>query len=192
MTLGRAIRQYIYFPLGGSRKGKFRTYINLFLSFFASGIWHGAAWTFVLFGCMHGVVNAFEKAFQKYLEKIPHKLRVFGTFIALILMLITFTATDLAEAGRIYQGLVNFDNIGFWQVGQLAADGIIGFPDKFLTLAVWLMYAVLIAIVMLCPNSMQIAKKVTFSRKTVAITVVMFVISVIHMSRGAVFIYFNF
>ena len=55
ITLTRFFRTYIYFPLGGSRKGTLRTYFNIFLIFFVSGIWHGANWTFILWGALHGV-----------------------------------------------------------------------------------------------------------------------------------------
>ena len=53
--MSRFLRDYIYIPLGGNRKGQYRTYINLFLVFLIGGLWHGAAWTFVVWGALHGV-----------------------------------------------------------------------------------------------------------------------------------------
>ena len=64
-TLTRFFRTYIYFPLGGSRKGTLRTYFNIFLIFFVSGIWHGANWTFILWGALHGVGDGAQPDFQK-------------------------------------------------------------------------------------------------------------------------------
>ena len=55
MTLGRFLTQYIYIPLGGSRKGSLRTYVNVFAIFFISGLWHGAGWTFIIWGTAHGL-----------------------------------------------------------------------------------------------------------------------------------------
>lgn len=54
MTLTRFLRKYIYFPLGGSREGRIRTYANIMIVFLISGIWHGANWTFIVWGCLHG------------------------------------------------------------------------------------------------------------------------------------------
>ncbi|MBL6754894.1 MAG: MBOAT family protein [Planctomycetes bacterium] len=61
ITLGRWFREYLYFPLGGNRRGPGRSAINLFIVFLVSGLWHGAAWTFVLWGCIHGAFVALER-----------------------------------------------------------------------------------------------------------------------------------
>ena len=72
MTLTRFLREYIYFPLGGSRKGKLRTYVNIMVVFLISGLWHGANWTFVLWGVYFGVLLIIEKMFLlKLLKKAP-------------------------------------------------------------------------------------------------------------------------
>ena len=63
ITLTRFLRTYIYFPLGGSRKGKFRTMWNVLMVFLVSGIWHGAAWTFILWGAVHGIANVLCRLF---------------------------------------------------------------------------------------------------------------------------------
>lgn len=192
MTLGRAIRAYIYFPLGGSRKGKGRTYLNLFLSFFASGIWHGAAWTFVIWGAAYGVLCSLEKAFQKQLEKIPRALRVAGTFLIVALLFTIFNASNMGKALDIYRGLFNFSNLGFWEVGALAADGIVGIPTKLGALMIYAAIVALTFVVMKCPNAVQIANRTKLTRGAALFTAALFALCVVHMSRGAVFIYFNF
>lgn len=55
MPLTRFLRQYVYFPLGGSKKGTIRTYINIMIVFLVSGIWHGANWTYIVWGLLHGM-----------------------------------------------------------------------------------------------------------------------------------------
>ncbi len=65
MTLGRFLTTYIYFPLGGSRKGKARQCLNILVVFLVSGIWHGANWTFIVWGCLNGIVIVFETLFPK-------------------------------------------------------------------------------------------------------------------------------
>lgn len=67
MTLTRFFTHYVYIPLGGSRKGKFRTYLNTMIVFLLSGIWHGANWTFVLWGLIHGVFMTMEKVIKDVL-----------------------------------------------------------------------------------------------------------------------------
>ena len=61
MTLSRWLRDYLYIPLGGNRKGRLRTYRNLLLTMLLGGLWHGAAWTFVAWGGIHGAGLAVER-----------------------------------------------------------------------------------------------------------------------------------
>ena len=61
MTLTAFLRENVYFPLGGSRKGKGRTYLNILLVYLVSGIWHGAGWTFILWGMLHGLAQVAER-----------------------------------------------------------------------------------------------------------------------------------
>lgn len=65
MTLSRFLMTYIYFPLGGNRKGKARQCVNLAIVFLASGIWHGASWNFILWGCLHGLAVVWETVFPR-------------------------------------------------------------------------------------------------------------------------------
>ena len=70
ISLGTWFREYVYIPLGGNRKGKFRTYINLLVVFFLTGMWHGASWTFVAWGLFHGAFQIIERlGFNRFLKK---------------------------------------------------------------------------------------------------------------------------
>lgn len=71
ISLSTWLRDYVYIPLGGNRKGTFRTYLNNFLTMLIGGLWHGAAWKFVFWGAMHGVGLAIHKSFKPVLAKIP-------------------------------------------------------------------------------------------------------------------------
>ena len=62
ITLNRFLRKYVYIPLGGNRKGTARMYLNLFIVFLVSGIWHGAGWNFVLWGALHGALYLVTRA----------------------------------------------------------------------------------------------------------------------------------
>ena len=80
MTLSRFLRDYIYIPLGGNRKGERRIYINLFLTFLIGGIWHGAGWTFVAWGALHGFGLILHRIWNKLGGKMNKVLGVFLTF----------------------------------------------------------------------------------------------------------------
>ncbi|MBR0302475.1 MAG: MBOAT family protein [Clostridia bacterium] len=72
ISLGTWFREYVYIPLGGNRRGKFRTYVNLFAVWFLTGLWHGASWNFILWGLYYFVILVIEKAFLlKVLKKVP-------------------------------------------------------------------------------------------------------------------------
>ncbi|MBQ9077357.1 MAG: MBOAT family protein [Muribaculaceae bacterium] len=71
ISLSSWLRDYLYIPLGGNRKGTFRTYLNNFLTMLIGGLWHGAAWKFVFWGAMHGVGLAIHKASRPLLDRIP-------------------------------------------------------------------------------------------------------------------------
>ena len=68
MTLGTWFREYLYIPLGGNREGTFKTYRNLMIVFFMTGLWHGASWNFVVWGLYFGVILVLEKLFLKKLK----------------------------------------------------------------------------------------------------------------------------
>lgn len=116
ITLSRFLRDYLYIPLGGSRHGRWRTYANLMFVMVIAGIWHGAGWTFALWGAIHGamlVVNHTWRSIRdKYALTVPiggfaglWSARLF-TFLLVSLAWIPFRATDLAATGRIISGLV--------------------------------------------------------------------------------------
>ncbi len=85
ISLSSWFRDYLYFPLGGSRKGEFATYRNLILVFFLTGLWHGAAWNFILWGFFHGFFIILEKAFlSKYLDKHRILSHIYFTFAILL------------------------------------------------------------------------------------------------------------
>ena len=86
ISLSSWLRDYVYIPLGGNRKGVFRTYVNNFLTMLIGGLWHGAAWKFVFWGGMHGIGLAVHKACKPILQKIPEHL--FTNFIFWLLTMI--------------------------------------------------------------------------------------------------------
>lgn len=116
ISLSSWLRDYLYIPLGGNRKGKIRTYINLFITMLLGGLWHGANWKFVFWGGMHGIGLAVDKIWQKYTGgrlKAYRLARVAGWFITLhfvVFLWVFFRADSFATAWQvIVQVFTTFD-----------------------------------------------------------------------------------
>ena len=109
ITLGSFFREYLYIPLGGNRKGPMRTYINLFVVWFATGFWHGADWNFIFWGLFFFVFIVIEKAFLlKYLEKSKVLSRIYLLGLVLVSWAI-FQITDLGQLGVYISRMFAFD-----------------------------------------------------------------------------------
>ena len=99
MTLGAWFRSYVYIPLGGNRCSKWRNVFNLAVVWLLTGIWHGASWNFILWGCLYGVFIIAEKLFLgKLLEKLPTAVRWLYTMLLVVLGWVLFVTPDLPTA----------------------------------------------------------------------------------------------
>lgn len=192
ITLGRALSTYIYIPLGGSRKGRARTFVNTFLTFFVSGLWHGAAWTFVLWGCIHGLFVALEKLFPRLLSAIPRWLRIACTFILVNALWVLFRAESFQQAAMVYSGMLSFTNLDLSQIATLVLDNSFDFPTSVDIAYLFSLLGVLLYVVFCCKNSREKLESFSCTGKSLAFTVFLFCFSVLHLSRESIFIYFNF
>jgi cellulose acetylase len=99
ISLSHWFKDYLYIPLGGNRKGKIKTYINLLTVFFLTGLWHGASWNFVFWGIFHGLFLIIERlGLKKFLEKIPKILQHFYTMIIVIIGWVFFRSNSFTFA----------------------------------------------------------------------------------------------
>jgi D-alanyl-lipoteichoic acid acyltransferase DltB (MBOAT superfamily) len=115
MTLSAFLRDYLYIPLGGNRHGKPRRYLNLFLTMLLGGLWHGAGWTFVVWGGLHGVYLAGNHAFHALRVRMGSETRTFGwagrlistalTFLCVVSAWVIFRADNFATALRMLAGM---------------------------------------------------------------------------------------
>jgi D-alanyl-lipoteichoic acid acyltransferase DltB (MBOAT superfamily) len=104
ISLSTWFRDYVYIPLGGNRRGSLITYRNLFLTFFISGIWHGAAWTFVIWGLLHAGGILITRELERsafYRERVPHLAKQLATFAFVCFAWIFFRAGSLGDATLI-------------------------------------------------------------------------------------------
>jgi alginate O-acetyltransferase complex protein AlgI len=106
MTLSRYLRDFIYIPLGGSREGRLRTARNLMITMLLGGLWHGAAWGFVLWGGLHGAALTAEHLLRGRAPRMPAVMAWAATFLFVMLTWIPFRAPDLSSAGAFASRLV--------------------------------------------------------------------------------------
>ena len=154
ISLGSWLRDYVYIPLGGNRKGKVRKYFNLMVTFFVSGLWHGASWTYVLWGCIEGAYQVIGELLAPVKKKInqifnvndkafSYKLgQVIITFSLHTLTLVIFRAQSLSEAFYYYKRMFTrwnpwvFFNEGLYNYGLDRVEVNILFVALLILLAV--------------------------------------------------------
>jgi len=134
-SLSNWLRDYLYIPLGGNRRGPVRTYINLTLVMLLGGLWHGAAWNFVLWGGFHGLLLTWERARGKrsLFAPLARPLRIAGTYLLVLFSWVLFRADSLPRAASFLANMLGF---GPEHDGALLVSGIVAKPYFLGTVAV--------------------------------------------------------
>jgi len=202
MSLTKFLREYIYFPLGGSRKGKVRTYVNIMIVYLISGIWHGANWTFVLWGVLHGALNCLNRVFHKYWEKVGTVIRWALTFMTVNLLLVLFRAESVGQAFMFIKKMGNFNDLRVrswltdsFDLGEFVLlERLLGIYYEFIQRVqgfhMWCFLLGAFGIVLFGKNSSEISFKPTVA-KSVG-TIILMIWSILSLSGVSVFLYFNF
>ncbi|MBE6819125.1 MAG: MBOAT family protein [Ruminococcaceae bacterium] len=137
MTLGAFFKNYVYIPLGGNRKGEKRTILNLFVVFLLTGIWHGANFTFIVWGIYHFIFNAADKLFlDKAFKKVPRLLRSFLTFFVVMIGWVFFFSDSLGDAFRYLGNMLGIGTGGSAGGYYLSSFLILLLVSAFLSLPV--------------------------------------------------------
>ena len=127
ISLTRWLTRQVYIPLGGSRCSKPRTYWNIFITFLVSGIWHGANWTFIVWGVMHGALQIIEKAlgWQKYEGNnwVVRIVRIFGTFLLINFAWVFFRMPNIGDAIVMIKQMVT--NFGIPNLSDIGNDTLL-------------------------------------------------------------------
>lgn len=205
ITLTRFFRTYIYFPLGGSRKGKVRTYVNMFLIFFISGLWHGASWTFIIWGAMHGFGIVLSKLLHGKLSRVPACLKWLVTFAFINVTWIYFRAGSISQANNMLQQIFSLrltpvapDMVAVSLPAELKLIqyllGILAPAYAYqITLILLLLLLAVCLFIVLCTRNVQ-ERLASFSpdKKTAAAVIFLLVWSVMSLSSVSTFLYVNF
>lgn len=181
MSLGTWFRDYIYFPMGGSRvKTKKRLVLNLFTVWFLTGVWHGANWTFVLWGLFYFVFLTLEKLYQDKFQKIPAAVQYIYTMLCVIFGWVLFRADNVGAALSYMKAMIIPSGIdGSLALLHLKEHGL----------------AIFLGLIMATPHLQSFVEKHKgFPILRIFACIVMFVLSAIYIIKGGynVFIYFNF
>ncbi|MCK9905876.1 hypothetical protein MXD63_38535, partial [Frankia sp. Cpl3] len=142
MTLSRFLRDYLYIPLGGNRKGKARRFFNLLITMVLGGLWHGAAWTFVLWGFLHGAALVVNHLWRSLGLRMHWLLGRFFTFLFVVVAWVFFRAESFGQAMVVLKGMVNFKHTGLLTEAATAAlplgrMGLLYLAIAFLLVSVW-------------------------------------------------------
>ena len=199
ITLSRFLKDYIYIPLGGNRKGEGRTYFNLFATFVLGGIWHGAGWTFVFWGVLHGTVLVIHRLWQSLGFKLNSIVAWFITFNFINIAWVFFRAKEFDDALKVLHGMFFGTLIlpGSFESKFTALKGLgVTFGGGWLTeiyrdpfILLWLILAFIGVIFV--KNSMEWKDSFKPNYFYLTSTILLF-LSIFLLSRKSEFIYFNF
>lgn len=180
ITLSNFLRDYVYIPLGGNKKGELATNINLFLTFLIGGFWHGANWTFVLWGALNGAALIAHRQFQKTGINLPEVAAISLTFVFVMLVRVFFRADDFSVASAMLATMF----------GAPATDSGFVLITSVYNAPIWVAGIVLLFM----PNSTEIGDRFRHNVKYAAMLVAMTLLNFTFMNSTIKqdFLYFDF
>lgn len=195
MTLSRFLRDYIYIPLGGNRKGVMREYLNLFAVFVIGGFWHGAAWGFIVWGVLHGTATVIHKLWKITSWHINKYLAWFITFNFVNITWVFFRAKNFDDAKKVLSAM--FDLNSLMALESYRTKIMLAGLDVRSNMLNLLLLAIFIAT--LLPNSLHLLERFNVKNKTLSYvygvslgTILLILTAKIIIVPYTEFIYFNF
>lgn len=200
ITLSRFLRDYVYIPLGGNRGGSFRTYTNLLATFIIGGIWHGAGWTFIFWGFLHGFALVIHRLWSSLGFRLWSWLAWLITFNFINIAWIFFRAKEWEDAMKVLGGMFDFENVMLpeklaGKLSFLSAHGvdfgawlgeISGDKETILTLFMGF------ALILFFKNSTQKLERFKLNYKTAFFSAIAFAGGFLSLNKVSEFLYFNF
>ena len=200
MSLTRFLREYVYFPLGGSRKGTLRTYLNIMAVFLVSGIWHGANWTFIIWGALNGILNCATRMFKDLWEKVPKFIQWICTFVTVNFLWIVFRVKNIGEAKLFVTKIFSMNSFSVSEqfkesilleeieiLGRFLPAGIFA---HITNLSIALFFAIMFGITIFGKNSSEVKYEKTVKR--LVFVTFLLCLSIISLSGVSEFLYVDF
>lgn len=206
MTLSAFLRDYLYIPLGGNRKGKTRRYVNLMITMLLGGLWHGAGWTFVIWGGLHGLYLTANHLWREHSPvRLPSFFGWLLTFLSVVVAWVFFRAESASQAIEILKGMAGMngfvvpsDYVPGWLASILPSLGVsvLDYTPMWaferreiinITLAV--------LVCAIAPNAYEITSRVNFTRRqwlTAAAACALALTASLSMYQVSEFLYFQF
>ncbi len=205
MTLSRFLKDYVYIPLGGNREGALSTYFNLLITFVIAGVWHGAGWTFVFWGLLHGVALVVHRIWKQFTYKMPRVIAWLITFNFINMAWVFFRADSWDDAIKVISGMLGLSGIVLPQAFEreievLFSSDAVSFGDVTQhvgdTLLVFGWIAVGFIIVLAFSNSVKMMQNNKLEIKDAFLFALYIFISLLYLYFGQTvpseFLYFNF
>jgi alginate O-acetyltransferase complex protein AlgI len=200
ITLGRFVRDYIYIPLGGNRISEVRTLFNLMITFFLVGLWHGAGWTFVFWGCLHGGALVIYRLWRKFNIRIPGFLAWLITFNFVNAAWIFFRAKTFGDAMKVLKGMIGMNGV---VLPESLGEGLRGFQHYGVKFGQWLvnikgnektiiLIGIFLLISLLSRNSNEMVVRFKPNFLHLVFICAVAVISILYLGRYSEFLYFRF
>lgn len=179
ITLSRFLKDYIYIPLGGNRISSFRTYNNLLVTFIIGGLWHGAGWTFIFWGFLHGMALVIHRLWKSFDFTMNRYLAWFITFSFINISWIFFRAKEWEDAIKILKGMFGFNGIVFIETEYADKDYMIT-------------YALVLCMILFYRNSNELVKRFVPNLYSIVVTIMILVSAILSLGKVSEFLYFNF
>jgi alginate O-acetyltransferase complex protein AlgI len=176
ISLSTVLRDYLYIPLGGNRNGERETYRNLMITMLLGGLWHGAGWTFVIWGAYHGLLLSLYRKFGTLWDRLPVTARRVATFVLVVVGWVFFRATDFTMAAGVLSRMFSLTP------GELGVDPVLALPP--LLIAAWW--------AMIGPNPFEMHHAIGWRRRVALTTQFAACVALIAGSRVSPFLYFQF
>jgi D-alanyl-lipoteichoic acid acyltransferase DltB (MBOAT superfamily) len=200
MTLSRFLRDYIYIPLGGNKISSFRTYVNLLATFVIGGLWHGAGWTFIFWGFLHGMALIIHRVWSNLGFKMYTWLAWFITFNFVNIAWIFFRAKNWEDAIKVLSSMLSLSNVvlpnllesklQFFKSFGITFGGFVGDINGDYFTPLWIIIGFIF--VLFSKNSMEKWNEFKVNYKTLFLTFICLLAGLLSLNKVSEFLYFNF
>lgn len=195
ITLSHFLRDYVYIPMGGNRRGEVRTYLNILITFMICGLWHGTGFTFFIWGCIHGLASVVQRMFSHLKVRLPRPAAWFITFNTVNIAWVFFRARSVSEAIGVLRGMAGFNGFvshnGIFSAAGSSLAGILSWLNNT-EIAIIFLAAVTVGMIIVKRNSNQIMIDFKPTVANCIIAILLIIVSVLSIDTFSNFIYYNF